>query len=100
MDHTALGVSFVTVSLDLYSNVTAHFNNGTNSQVWFQIQQPAASARLLQNTTTNSTSTSAMWEGWTGVRAGQNVTTNLTSGAASLVLNKNLYGSSDLTSDV
>jgi hypothetical protein len=99
MDSTPLGVNFVTVSLDLYSNVTAHFNNGTNSQVWFQVQQPAASARLLQNTTT-TTAAATMWEGWMGVRAGQAVTTNLTSGAATLAVNKNTWGKTDLTSDV
>lgn len=96
MDNTALGVKFVTVSLDLYSNVTAHFNNGTFSQVWFQVQQPAAGARLLQT----ASNTTASWEGWMGVRAGQNVTANLTSGAATLAANKNLYGTVDLSTDV
>jgi hypothetical protein len=100
MDHTALGVNFVTVSLDLYSNATAHFNNGTFSQVWFQVQQPVASARLLQNTTSNTTAAATMWEGWTGVRAGQAVASNLTSGAVTFTANKNLWGKNDLTSDV
>jgi hypothetical protein len=97
MDHTALGINFVTVSMDLFSNVTAHFNNGTYSQVWFQAQQPAASARLLQN---SMTATASNWEGWMGVRAGQAVTTNLTSGAATVSMNKNLWGNVDLSSDV
>jgi len=101
LDSTAVGANFVTVALDLMSNNTKHWEAGSYSALYFQIEEPVKEDdghehRLLQEDPAAEeekvVTGTGMYEGMIGILRGQ----GSTSGVVELSANKNIWGDTTL----